>query len=133
MVNLNEQSEWERLTKTHDSCEKAYSSNKLVVCSIVKASIESYFTERLEKHAEFVDKQDDLVWLLKMIKLFCSFNTEEKYLTLTVIDAQFDFLHFRQSSLTLLRYKRLFQQKLSALRDNKMALGAVEALMSKFL
>ena len=50
-----------------------------------------YGTEKLERHSEYDDKQDDLVWLLKMIKAFCSFDIEEQELTLTVVDAQFDF------------------------------------------
>jgi len=91
-----EMKRWEIAEQKHQRRKEAYTSNKLIICSIIKASIEPYYEEKLEKHSEYENKRDNL------------------------------------HCLDLLKYKKLFQQKFSSLKDNKMALGVVEALTTKY-
>jgi len=123
---------WEIEQQNYQRRKEAYDSNKLIICSIIRDSIDPYYQDKLEKHSKYENKRDNPVWLLQTIKSFCSFDTEEEDIALVVINAQLDFLHFRQQRLDLLKYKKLFQQKFSSLKDNKMALGAVEALTTKY-
>lgn len=123
---------WEIAQDEYQSRKRAYASNKLIICSIIRDSIDPYYQDKLEKHSNYEKQRDNPVWLLQTIKSFCSFDTEEEDIALVVINAQMDFLHCRQQRLDLLRYKKLFQQKFSSLKDNKMALGAVEALTAKY-
>jgi len=131
VTNPNVQDEWDRETRKYDRRMEAYDINKHIVCGIVKTSIAPHFIKRLEKQNDFDKNQDNLVWHLKKIKSFCSYDSDEQEFVSVVIEAQLDFLHFRQGNQTLLEFKKMFKQKLSALNDNKMALGAVEALTLK--
>ena len=60
-----------------------------------------------------------------MIKSFCSYNAEEQDLVLVVIEAQLNFLHFFKAAQGYW-ITRSYSNR-SALKDNKMVLGAVEA------
>jgi len=67
--------------RSHDWRKNAYDSNKMIVCSIVKASIDLYYTYKLQKNSNYASKEDSLVWLLTTIKLFCSYDIKEQDLT----------------------------------------------------
>ena len=130
-INPLEKLAWERETGKYDKRALAYETNKQVACGIIMDSIEPYYVEKLEQQVDYESNKRNLVWLLQKIKSFCSYDTDEQDTTLTVIDSQMDFLHFKQGSQSLTNYKRIFKQKFDALKDNKMSLGAVEAITSK--
>jgi len=124
--------DWERETTNYDKRKAAYDSNKMSICSIVKDSIDPYFTDKLNRHSDYEDNQDSLVWLLTTIKAFCSYNNEEQDATLGIVNAHVDFLTFRQHDKDIIEFKQLFLQKFGALKDHKMALGAIEAITEKY-
>jgi len=45
---------------------------------------------------------------------------------------QEEFLNFQQNNNTILKYKQLFLHRFNALKNNKMSLGAVEAMTDKY-
>ena len=81
-INPIEQDEFNRETRKYDARVLAYESNKQIACSIVMDSIKPYYIEKLEKHSDLDAKKYELVWLLRTIKSFCSYDTEEQNLTL---------------------------------------------------